>query len=106
MRAGGFIMDGYTSPRLNDRRFSGKIGCYSTVCANTWLLLMDGWDDRPRNATKEKFLWGLHLLKSYDTESNLSDSVGEGCNKKTFRKWSRFMLEGLEPNHVKVVYDN
>ena len=77
-------------------------GCSSTVCANAWLLIMDGWNDKPTGATKDRFLWALNLLKSYDTEGNLSGNAGEGCDEKTFRHWACF-LEELSQNHVKIV---
>ena len=76
-------------PRLNERRYRSMFGCTSTICANAWLITVDGWCNRPTAATKERFLWGLHLLKSYDTEINLASNVG-GVDEKTFREWSWF----------------
>jgi len=90
-------------PRLGDRRFRQKFGCSSTVCANGWLLIMDGWRNKPRGVTKERWLWALHLLKSYDTEGNLSARVGEGCDEKTFRKWAWYLLEELSEKHAEIV---
>ena len=78
-------------------------GCSSTVCANALLLIMDGWNDKPSGATKDRFLWALSLLKSYDIEGNLSCNAGEGCDEKTFRHWALFFLEELLENHVKLV---
>lgn len=78
-------------------------GCSSIVCANAWLLIVDGWDDMPPIATKDKFLWALNLLKVYDTEGNSSGNVGEGCDEKTFRYWSWWFLEELSERHVEIV---
>ena len=102
IRDGGYICP-ETSPRLSDRRFREMFGCSSTVCANAWLLIMDGWNDKPSAATKDRFLWALSLLKSYDTEGNLSCNAGEGCDEKTFRHWAWFFLEELSQNHVEIV---
>ena len=102
IRDGGYICP-ETSPRLSDRRFREMFGCSSTVCANAWLLIMDGWNDKPSAATKDRFLWALSLLKSYDTEGNLSCNAGEGCDEKAFRHWAWFFLEELSQNHVEIV---
>ena len=59
-------------------------GCSYTICANAWLLMIDGWDDKLLLATKDKFLWALNLLKAYDTEGNSSANIGQGCDEKTF----------------------
>ena len=102
IRDGGYIYD-ETAPRLGNRRFREMFGCSSTVCANAWLLIMDGWNDKPTGATKDRFLWALNLLKSYDTEGNLSGNAGKGCDEKTFRHWAWFFLEELSQNHVEIV---
>ena len=102
IRDGGYIYD-ETAPRLGNRRFREMFGCSSTVCANAWLLIMDGWNDKPTGATKDRFLWALNLLKSYDTEGNLSGNAGKGCDEKTFRHWAWLFLEELSQNHVEIV---
>ena len=79
-------------------------GFLSTVCANAWLLILDSWNDKPLAATKDRFLWALSLLKSYDTEGNLSCNAGEGCDEKTFRHWAWFFLEELSQHHVEIVH--
>ena len=42
-------------PQLNERRFKAMFGCTSTVYANAWLIVVDGWRDRPTGATKNSF---------------------------------------------------
>ena len=74
IRRGG-IMNNSTAPKLPDRRFREMFGCSSIVCANAWLLILDGFDhDMPSGATKVRFLWALNLLKAYDTEGNSSEN--------------------------------
>jgi hypothetical protein len=45
----------------------------------------------PRGATKERFLWGLLLLKTYGTTKAMASRCG--CDKDTIRKWAWFFLE-------------
>ena len=79
-------------------------GCSSIVCANAWMLILDGFDhDMPSGATKVRFLWALNLLKAYDTEGNSSGNVGEGCDEKTFQFWSWYFIETLSVRSVEVV---
>ena len=89
-------------PQLNERRFKAMFGCTSTVCANAWLIVVDGWRDRPTGATKVQFLWALHLLKSYDTEINLASNVG-GVDEKTLRYWTWYFLEALADRKEEIV---
>ena len=93
---------GMDSPRLNEYRFRAMFGVSSTICANAWLITVNGWRNRPSAATKERFLWALHLLKSYDTEPNLASSVG-GVDEKTFRQWAWFFLEAFADRQAEVV---
>ena len=103
IRRGG-IVNHFTAPKLHDRRFREMFGCSSIVCANAWLLILDGFDhDMPSGATKVRFLWALNLLKAYDTEGNSSGNVGEGCDEKTFRFWSWYFIETLSVRSVEVV---
>ena len=103
MRRGNQVLPlEYDSPRLNEFRFKAMFGVTSTICANGWLITVDGWRDRPAVATKERFLWGLHLLQSYDTEPNLASNVG-GVDEKTFREWAWFMLEAFADRQAEVV---
>ena len=86
MRRGNQVLPNkYDSPRLNEFRFKAMFGVTSTICASGWLIKVNGWKNRPAAATKERFLWGLHLLQSYDTEPNLASNVG-GVDEKTFRE--------------------
>jgi hypothetical protein len=68
-------------------------GATPEVIARAWYLIEEGFDIMPRGATKERFLWGLLLLKSYGTTKNMASRCG--CNKDTFRKWAWFFLEEL-----------
>ena len=83
----------YNTPQLNDRRFRTAFGCCSRVCSLAWLLVVDGWTNRPKQATKIRFLWALSLLKTYDTETNMANSCG--VDEKTFRKWAWFFIQEL-----------
>ena len=91
----------YNTPKLNDRRFRAAFGCCSRVCSLAWLLVVDGWRNRPKEATKMRFLWSLSLLKSYDTESNMASNCG--VDEKTFRKWAWFFIRELSLRQAEVV---
>ena len=79
-------------------------GCSSIVCANAWMLILEGFNhDMPSSATKVGFLWALNLLKAYDTEGNASGNVGEGCDEKTFRYWAWWFIETLSERSVEIV---
>ena len=98
------IVSHFMAPRLHDRRFREMFGCSSIVCANAWMLILDGFNhDMPSSATKVRFLWALNLLKAYDTEGNSSGNVGEGCDEKTFRYWAWWFIETLSKRSVEVV---
>ena len=83
----------HNTPQLNDRRFRTAFGCCSRVCSLAWLLVVDGWTNRPKQATKIWFLWALSLLKTYDTEANMASNCG--VDEKTFRKWAWFFIQEL-----------
>ena len=103
IRRGG-IVSHFMAPRLLDRRFREMFGCSSIVCANAWMLILDGFNhDMPSSATKVRFLWALNLLKAYDTEGNASGNVGEGCDEKTFRYWAWWFIETLSERSIEVV---
>ena len=89
------------SPLLNDRRFRSGFGCSSIVCAKAWLLLVHDWEDRPRGLTKIRFLWALSLLKSYNTENNMSGDCG--CDEKTFRYWCWLIIQELADRVPEIV---
>ena len=103
MRQGNQVLPiEHDSPGLNEFRFKAMFGITTTICANWWLITVNGWRNRPAAATKEKFLLGLHLLQSYDTEPNLASNVG-GVDEKIFRKWAWFMLEAFTDRQAEVV---
>ena len=45
----------YNTPKLNNRRFRAAFGCCSRVCSLAWLLVVDGWRNSPKEATKMRF---------------------------------------------------
>ena len=97
-------MNHFMAPRLHDRRFCEMFRCSSIVFANAWLLIIDVFNhDMPSGATKVRFLWALNLFKAYDTEGNLSENVGEGCNEKTFRYWAWYFIKILSERWVEIV---
>ena len=83
----------HDGPQLNNRGFREAFGCSSRECSLAWLLVADGWTNRPKQATKIRFLWALSLLKTYDTETNMANSCG--VDEKTFRKWAWFFIQEL-----------
>lgn len=92
------------SAKTADRRFRAWFGPSTIVCAKTWILLvkMRGDDGMCQGATKERFLWGLMILKRYNTEENLASAAG-GVDEKTLRKWGWFFIDEisfLEPDVV------
>lgn len=57
----------------------------------------------PEGATKERHLWALILLKSYDTDEVNAARVG-GVDEGTFRKWAFWFvneISHLEPEVVR-----
>lgn len=83
------------SKNVRDRRMIGWIGATSETLARAWYLLeKDGEYIMPRGATKERFLYGLLLLKNYDTDENNAARCGS-IDEKTFRKWAWWFLEEL-----------
>ena len=62
---------------------------------------MHDWEDRPRGLTKIRFLWALSLLKSYNTENNMSGDCG--CDEKTFRYWCWLIIQELADRVPEIV---
>ena len=80
-----------------DRRFRAWFGPSTIVCAKTWVLIVEmnaGDGGMCPGATKERFLWGLSILKRYNTEENLAAAAG-GVDEKTLRKWGWFFIDEL-----------
>lgn len=78
--------------RVCDRRVRAWCGCSPLVIAKLWNLL-----DRsglPEHASKERLLWGLHLLKSYNDEGTAAAFCG-GVDEGTFNRWAWFFIEEL-----------
>jgi hypothetical protein len=68
-----------------DRRFRGWFGVSTTVAAKAWTLIAEANNFNSPADAKQKLLWGLKLMKSYETEENFAASVG-GVDEKTARK--------------------
>lgn len=82
------------SPSLfvRDKRFRGWCGCSSETAAKCWMLLTRG--GLKKGATMERFLWGLMMLTSYDTEIVGAGRVG-GVDEKTFVKWAWYFVDAI-----------
>ena len=61
------------------------------MIAKTWYMLDNSSNALPERATQEPLLWGLLLMKSYDSEVNNAACVG-GVDEGTFREWSWFFI--------------
>jgi hypothetical protein len=74
------------SQSVRDRRIRAWFGCSLLVLAKVWCLLCQQFPNgrMPECATKERLLWALILLKSYDTEEVNASHVG-GVDKGTFQ---------------------
>jgi hypothetical protein len=73
------------SRSVQDRQVRAWFGCSLNVLAKTWLLLSSQFPNQrlPEQATKERFLWAIILLKSYDTEEVNASCIG-GVNEGLF----------------------
>lgn len=85
------------------RRFKSHFGTTDVRCTLIWNMLRA--DDNARRvlqgARPEHLLWGLMLIKTYDTEPILAGKAG--CDEKTFRKWASRFVQGLSFLLPKVV---
>lgn len=92
------------SKKVRDRRMIGWVGATQGMLARAWYLLEEQFDGvMPHGATQERFLWGLLLLKNYDTVENNASRCG-GVDEKTFRKWAWWFLSELSYLETVVVW--
>jgi hypothetical protein len=79
---------------VQHRRVRAWFGCSLNMLAKTWLLLASQFPNQrlPEQATKERFLWAIILLKSYDTEEVNASCVG-GVIEGTFWYWSCWFVD-------------
>lgn len=84
------------SSNIQNRRFRAVFGAPPQVADISLRLIRD---KLPHGRTYRHLLWGLHFLKSYNTEHN--NCLMFNVDEKTFRKWSWFVILELESmNHV------
>lgn len=91
------------SKKVRQRRIKAWFGVSSEVMAELfWLLQESGTLHQRRHASTEHFLWGMMLLKSYETEEVLASRVG-GVTEETFRTWSWFFIQEMSYLETQVV---
>ena len=84
----------FTQSRVvRDRRIRAWTGCSSTTIAKVWFLL-NQHGRLPILATEERLLWGLHLLKRYDTDENNAARFN-GVDEETFAKWAWWFIDNI-----------
>lgn len=91
------------SPIVADRRIRAWCGVSPMVIAKAWHLL-EQFGDLRENATKQRFLWGLHLMKAYGNEESSTAAVG-ACDEGTFRRWAWYFIEELSYLETQAVSD-
>ena len=81
-----------SSHLVNDRRLRAWCGCSPTVIAKVWNLL-DRFGGLEQEATRDRLLWALHLLTSY----NNTETSAAFCkaDEKTFRRWAWYFIEEI-----------
>ena len=94
----------WDAPAIANRRFRGWFGVSTTVASKKGLLIEETNNCRSPTEAKEKLLWALKLLKSYETEENLAASVG-GVDEKTARKHAWNFIELISYCEPDVVSD-
>lgn len=78
------------SATILDRRFRSWFGTSSIICAWGWHELESR--GLPEGVEKKHYLWALTLMKTYETEANLSSKVG-AVDETTFRKWAWLVVD-------------
>ena len=104
----GFQFIGPSCMKGNNRTKMRRFKCFfgatpEHVTLLWWELLESKWfDHAPSKVVKPvHLLMALHFLKSYNVEElNASFFC---CDKKTFRKWSWFILKGIAKLDKKIV---
>jgi hypothetical protein len=72
------------------RKFRATFGTSPAICSLLWGMLLPG---TTRGAKPVHLLWGLMLLKLYNSESAHCNIAG--VDEKTFRKWSWFFIDAI-----------
>ena len=70
------------------------VGATPTMLGMLWYLLESTQSEWKRGASKERLLWGLLLLKAYESEKKNAAVVG-GVDEATFAKWSWYFLSEI-----------
>ena len=73
-------------------RFKVYFGCSAGMCAKLWMDLQRV-NFINRKTKPHHLLWGLSLLRCYELEEK--NATFFHTNRKTFRQWSMFILQGL-----------
>jgi hypothetical protein len=81
-------------------KFMSLYGTEPQVVALLWSLLPNLVKNK-NGCHPKHLLWSLNFLKQYDTAIN--NGIRFGCDEKTFRHWSWYMLESIEPLKFQVV---
>ena len=76
-----------------DRRIRAWCGCSPLVIAKAWSIL-ERTGGLPEHATKDRMLWGLHLMKSYNDEITSASTCG-AVDETTFRRWAWYFIEEI-----------
>ena len=79
---------------LNHRRFRATFGTSPRIITILWKVLSKA-KKLTNDAREEHLLWALIFLKQYLTEVGMSNTIGEGLNEKTIRKWTRIMVRTI-----------
>lgn len=83
-----------SSSLVADRRIRAWCGCSALVITKAWHLMEPNLPNC-EYATKERFLWGLSLLKTYANEETNAAMVDARPDEGTFRRWAWFFIEEL-----------
>lgn len=92
------------SRNVCNRRMISWVGASAEMLARAWYLIQETFENgvMPRGASLERLLWGLLLLKNYDTDENNASRCG-GVDEKTYRKWAWWFLRELSYLEANVV---
>ena len=77
-----------------ETRIRAWCGVPTSVIAKTWKLLEDSRAVSDEMASKERFLWALHLLKAHNNESTMA-AFCNGVDESTFRRWAWHFVEEM-----------
>lgn len=78
--------------RSRDEQFASLFGTTLEVCCIIWSLVE--WNGNEGDTEPVHLLWGLMLLKLYNSENALCSLAG-GIDNKTLRKWAWAWIEQI-----------